>query len=437
MKPELTDLQNRKPCLWINPELGPSKGVLSGLPLGRRHMAATEARLRWFAPLLCHLFPELESAGGIIESALVPVPAMATAMEGFREKAMPGNLWIKADHDLPVAGSVKARGGIYEVLLFAETLAREKGLLDSGQEAIRLGDGDVRDLFAGYTVAVGSTGNLGLAIGTMAAALGFNAVVHMSADARAWKKRRLQDCGVTVVEHEADYGQAVRAGRDQAAQDPRAYFVDDENSEALFLGYSVAALRLEKQLQDVGMAVDRDHPLFVYLPCGVGGAPGGIAFGLKQVFGDAVHCFFAEPVQAPCMLLALAGGRDLCVADMGLDLATEADGLAVGKASELVTGLIRRLVGGVFTVADADLFRYLSLLYRHEQIRIEPSAAAGFAGPRWLLETSPGQDYLHCHHLSGTLAGSIHLVWTTGGRLVPDEEFDHFLSISPPANLGA
>jgi D-serine dehydratase len=420
----LQKLKQDKPWLWLNPGLGCTPDAR----LSMADIQDAEARLQRFAPFLQTLFPELAASCGLIESELFSAPTMAKHLsQGLNP--LPGHLWIKADHDLPVAGSIKARGGIYEVLHFAEALALENGLLKSTDDDYRqLADEKARALFQQYTLSVGSTGNLGLSIGLISAALGFQACVHMSVEAKQWKKDRLRNNGVTVVEHSNDYSNAVSAGRIAAEQDDYAYFVDDENSEHLFLGYSVAALRLKTQLHEKNVAVDAEHPLFVYIPCGVGGAPGGITFGLKQVFGESVHCFFAEPTQAPCMLLGMATEfkNDLTVYDAGLAINTEADGLAVGQASQLVGEIMKPLLSGIFTVEDDQLFRDLYQLKESEGLKIEPSAAAGFSGPRQLCQTDEGLDYINQHDLAGKMDQSIHLVWTTGGCFVPEDEYQGF-----------
>lgn len=407
---------------WCNPELVPFGQAECGLQLTMEDILDACRRLERFAPFFQRRFPQTVPSNGLIESPLKEAANLKARLGEKYETGLTGRLYLKLDSELPIAGSIKARGGIYEVLKHTEELALAQGLIHKGESYAALAKPKAREMLSHYTIQVGSTGNLGLSIGIMSAALGYRAVVHMSEDAKQWKKDLLRSHGVTVVEYASDYSEAVKEGRRQSDCDPNSYFVDDENSKILFLGYAVAALRLRQQLEQADIPVDGDHPLFVYLPCGVGGAPGGITFGLKQVFGDAVHCFFVEPVNAPCMLLGMASGKNngICVQDIGLTGVTHADGLAVTRPSSFVGGMMRTLLSGIFTVSDAHLYDYLRDVWESETIFLEPSACAALAGPVSLLKDRQSARYLQEHGLIGRLEQANHILWATGGRLVPE-----------------
>lgn len=426
--PLLSELLALRETTWFNPAIAPVATALADVGLTAEDVAAASARLQRFAPYLAKVFPETAAAGGIIESPLVPLPTLGRQLLDEIGVAAGGALWQKADNQLPISGSIKARGGIHEVLKHAEDLALQAGLIRPGDDYAALASDAARAFFGRYRIAVGSTGNLGLSIGIVSARLGFQATVHMSADARQWKKDRLRASGVTVVEYASDYSVAVAQGREQAASDPNCYFVDDENSPQLFLGYAVAAERLARQFEQAGIQVDAEHPLFVYLPCGVGGGPGGVAFGLKLAFGDAVHCLFAEPTHSPCMLLGVYSGLHdaVCVQDFGIDNVTAADGLAVGRPSGFVGRAMQRLIDGYYTVTDETLSRLLASAWELEQVRLEPSALAGMPGLQRVLRAP---DYLQRIGVDpARLARATHLVWGTGGSMVPDAEFAAYLA---------
>ena len=420
LHPEVAEMAEYKEVFWINPDSGKEKEI----PFGMNDIDDAQARLARFAPYLAKAFPETAKAGGIIESELAEIAGMKTYLEKNHGK-FGGRLFIKLDSNLPVSGSIKARGGIYEVLKFAETVATEKGMLTWEDDYSILLEDRFKELFSQYSVAVGSTGNLGLSIGIISAKLGFKVTVHMSADARQWKKDLLRSKGVTVIEYPEDYQVAVAQGRKEAAGDPMCHFVDDEGSSDLFLGYSVAAKRIVSQFEANNITVDENHPLFVYIPCGVGGAPGGVTFGLKEIFGENVHVFFAEPTHAPCMTLGLATGlgEKIACSDIGVDGITAADGLAVGRASYLVSDIMETLLDGCYTIDDEKLYPFLTALADIEDIFIEPSSCASFTGPSLVAAAA---DYLAAKGLADKMDDATHILWATGGSMVPEEEMKSY-----------
>jgi len=418
-----------RPAGWVNPCRLPADAVkpVCDMLVPEEKIQDAQRRLLRFAPFIEAVFPETAVSHGIIESDLREIPVMQAELRktGF----IPGRLFLKMDSHLPIAGSVKARGGIYEVLRHAEDLAVAAGILRETDDYAKLTG--YRDFFSRYTVQVGSTGNLGLSIGIMSAALGFRVRIHMSADAKQWKKDLLRSRGAEVAEYAEDYSRAVAEGRRSSAADPMSYFVDDEKSVDLFLGYATAAGRLRDQLSVQKISVDENHPLLVYIPAGVGGAPGGITYGLRQIFGDHVHCFFAEPVECPSLLLGMATRKfgSVRVQDYGLSGRTEADGLACASPSDFVTRIMTPHLSGIFTVEDSSLYRYLRMLYHTEEIEIEPSSCAAFAGAEYLCRYPETVQYCEKNRLTEeVLANAVQIVWATGGSMIPAEIRKEYLS---------
>ena len=229
--------------------------------------------------------------------------------------------------------------------------------------------------------------------------------------------------GATVIEYEGDYAEAVKQGRAISDADKDSYFVDDENSVNLYIGYAVAAKRLKGQLDALSINVSKNQPVFVYLPCGVGGAPGGISAGLCLYYTEDMHSFFVEPVKAACMLLSLESGlfEAISMQDIGVDGKTEADGLAVSRSSRLVSMTAAHYLSGEFTVADDRLPKYLKLLWSSENIFIEPSACAAFHGLLRLHQSKEGRDYISERYTKENMNSATHIIWASGGSMVPED----------------
>ncbi len=401
----LKALENCESFLWINPKYQKEPLNLALMGLSPDQISQAKERFDSFAPLLSRLFPLENMNQGRIESPLKEVSDYYNQHLGPKNTA--NRIFLKLDSQLPIAGSIKARGGIYEVLLHTEDIFRQLGFDSPIQTIVSMTQQELCSVLKDHRILVGSTGNLGLSIGIMSAKLGYHVEVHMSRDAKDWKKQLLRSHGATVVEHSGDYSAAVTAARAISQTSQNAYFIDDENSTPLFLGYAVAALELEKQLGNLAIQVSAKEPLTVVIPCGVGGAPGGICYGLKSVFGDSVHVYFAEPTHAPCMTLGLMTGKHdgVSVEEYGIELKTLADGLAVGRPSQFAGLVIDKLISGTYTLTDESMVEHMKSLYQETGEFVEPSAACALEAP-YRVDAK-----------SGTM-----VLWMTGGRLVPDDE---------------
>lgn len=425
--PAVADAAELKETFWINDKMicGGEKAITLVHP---DQIKDASDRLVRFAPYLKRVFPELEATNGIIESELREILKMKEFLSSAYGADIEGRLMLKMDSHLPISGSVKARGGIYEVLWHAEDLALRSGKLRESDDYSILAEPEFVEFFGRHTVQVGSTGNLGMSIGIMSAKLGFRVIVHMSADAKQWKKDLLRSRGVEVVEYADDYCAAVEQGRKNSDLDPMSYFVDDENSQNLFMGYSVAGERLKAQLEAQNIAVDEDHPLFLYIPCGIGGAPGGVTYGIKEIYGDYVHCFFTEPTHACCMLLGMATGLQdgISVKDLGIDGRTDADGLAVGRPSAFVGRVVEPILSGIATIEDRKLYDLMRGLLDREGIFIEPSSCASFGA---LIRPEDMKRYIEEKNLTGKMKQATHIAWATGGCMVPQKTREEYLTM--------
>ena len=86
--PIVQKLAAAKQTVWINPELQPFSEVHQ--EIGMAEIDDAKSRLDRFAPFIRKCFPETEKDGGIIESALRPIPEMQEYLEHTFHTSIPG-----------------------------------------------------------------------------------------------------------------------------------------------------------------------------------------------------------------------------------------------------------------------------------------------------------------------------------------------------------
>jgi D-serine dehydratase len=114
------------------------------LEIKKEDVIDAKERFKRFEPFIKKAF-ELES--GTIESKIDEINNYKTWYESEIGEKIDGKILLKRDDLLPIAGSIKGRGGVYEVLKIAETLAVNEGILSLDDDYALMMRPEFKDFF--------------------------------------------------------------------------------------------------------------------------------------------------------------------------------------------------------------------------------------------------------------------------------------------------
>ena len=93
---------------------------------------------------------------------------------------------------------------------------------------------------------------------------------------------------------------------------------------------------------------------------------------------------------------------------------------------------MKKMFSGGMTVRDYKLYEYMRDLLTREDIFLEPSACAAFQGPVFLNRNPELQEYIRRNGLENKMQGAVHVVWATGGSLVPEDIREEYIHTKLP-----
>ncbi|MFF3859117.1 threonine/serine dehydratase [Streptomyces sp. NPDC002209] len=296
----------------------PSSSAASGgpagagrVPLGRADVEAAAVRI----------------AGLVRRTPLLPgLPAPDRHRSGGRL------LLLKAEH-LQYGGSFKLRGAANAVLALG---ARR--------------------------IVTGSSGNHGIALARLAAALGAELTVVLAGGAHPAKIALIRALGGRTVG--VPGGVAERDARAQAlAEETGAVLVPSSDHELVVAGQGTVGLEILAEAPDVET---------VYVPTGGGGLLAGVCLA---AYGHPVRVVGVEPAGSRRYARSLAAGHPVRLAP-GVSVA---DGLRGQQPGAVPYPVVRDRVDDLVAVSDAEILAAAALL-RRRGIEAEPSGAVALAG---------------------------------------------------------
>ncbi len=215
-----------------------------------------------------------------------------------------------------------------------------------------------------HGVVAASAGNHAQGVALAAQQLGMKATVFMPVGASIPKEKATRGYGaqVRVVGHSVD--EALVAANEYAAE-TGAVLIHPFDHEDIVAGQGTCGLEILEQCPDVKTVV---------VSLGGGGLLAGIATAVKALRPD-VRVVGVQAEQAAAYPRSLQLEEPTAITDM----ATMADGIAVGCPGAIPFAAVQRNVDQVMTVSEESLSSALLMLLERAKMVVEPAGAAGVA----------------------------------------------------------
>jgi threonine dehydratase len=213
-------------------------------------------------------------------------------------------------------------------------------------------------------VVAASAGNHAQGVALAASLLGAKATVFMPHGAPLPKVAATKNYGADVE----FFGHSVDEALTEAAKyadRTGAVLIHPFDHPDIVAGQATVGLEILEQCPDVRTIV---------VSAGGGGLCSGVALAAKTL-APHVKIVAVQAAQAAAFPASLRAGRPIALDEM----ATIADGIAVGRPGQLTLDLVKSYVDDVVTVSEESLSRALLFCLERAKLVVEPAGAAGVA----------------------------------------------------------
>ncbi len=300
-------------------------------------------------PDVAALVADIDAARPLVDEVAVRTPMLDSRwLSGLA--GVP--VWLKCEN-LQRTGSFKVRGAAVRIARLTEE-ERARG------------------------VVAASAGNHAQGVALAAQQHGIAATVFMPEGAPIPKVRSTQGYGATVEFAGRTLEDALAAAR-QRADETGAVLVHPFDHGDIVAGQGTLGLEILEQVPDAAT---------VLVPLGGGGLLGGMAVALKARRPD-IRVVGVQAAAAAAYPHSLAEGHPIRLHDM----ATMADGIAVGLPGNLTFGLVRDYVDEILTVSEESISRALVALVERSKLVVEPAGAVAAAALADAGPVGEGRDF--------------------------------------------